>query len=211
MATLDAYTAGSVTRLAGADRYATAAAISAATFSPGTSVAFVALGRTFPDSLTAGAEAARRRAPILLVEPGQIPAVTAGELARLRPGRIVVVGGTGVVSDAVVAQLRSYAPVVERVAGADRYATATALSRASFAANSVATVYLATGTDFPDGLAAGPVAGLDGAPLLLVQPNRLPAAVADELRRLDPTTIVFVGGTGAISEGTRAAVLALWR
>jgi putative cell wall-binding protein len=42
------------------------------------------------------------------VAPGAIPAATAAELARLQPGRIVVLGGTGVVSDAVKLQLRSY-------------------------------------------------------------------------------------------------------
>ena len=119
-------------------------------------------------------------------------------------------GGPGAITDAVVAQLRGYAGSVERVFGADRYATAVALSRATHGPNSVSTVYLATGTAYPDGLSSGPVAGTQSAPLLLVRPNALPAVVADELRRLDPTDIVFVGGSGAISDGVREAVRALW-
>ena len=94
--------------------------------------------------------------------------------------------------------------------GADRYATAVALSRASHGPDSVSTVYLATGTAYPDGLSSGPVAGTQSAPLLLVRSNALPAVVADELRRLDPTNIVFVGGSGAINDGVREAVRALW-
>jgi putative cell wall-binding protein len=85
-----------------------------------------------------------------------------------------------------------------------------ALSRGVHAANSVTTVYLATGTAYPDGLSAGPVAGTQFAPLLLVRPNAVPGVVADELRRLDPTNIVFVGGTGAISDGVRNAIRAIW-
>lgn len=207
---LRGYTAGSVTRLFGADRYATAAAISASTFPSGAGTVFIATGRNYPDALAAGAEAARQRVPILLVSPNQLPSATAQELARLHPAQIVVMGGTGAVSDAVVAQLRAYAPRIDRIAGADRYATAVALSRGVHPANSVTTVYLATGTAYPDGLSAGPIAGTQLAPLLLVRSNAVPSVVVDELRRLDPTNVVFVGGSGAISDSVREAVRALW-
>lgn len=207
---LRTYTAGSVTRIAGADRYATAAAISASAFPTGSNLVFVATGSNYPDALAAGADAARQRAPILLVGTSDLPPATAAELTRLRPTHIVVMGGPTVVTDAVVARLRAHASRVDRIAGADRYETAVSLSRAVHAANSVSTVYLATGNAYPDGLSAGPVAGGASAPLLLVQPTSLPAAVADELRRLDPATVVFVGGPSAISDAVRNAVRALW-
>lgn len=99
------YTAGAVTRLAGADRYATAAAVSAATFAPGVPVAYVAAGTDFPDALAGGPAAAAQGGPILLVGRDAVPAVTAAELARLRPARIVVLGGPAAASDALVAAL----------------------------------------------------------------------------------------------------------
>jgi putative cell wall-binding protein len=79
-----------------------------------------------------------------------------------------------------------------------------------YPANGVDAVYLATGASFPDGLSAGPVAGLVGAPLLLVPQGGLPGNVASELVRLDPSRVVFVGGTGVISETVRSQVRALW-
>ena len=102
------YTAGSVVRQAGANRYATAAAISAGAFSPGVSVAYVALGTNFPDALAAAAAAGHLDGPLLLVTTSTIPIETAAELTRLRPGRIVVVGGPAVVSDGVLDALRPY-------------------------------------------------------------------------------------------------------
>jgi hypothetical protein len=42
------------------------------------------------------------------VGPTSIPADTQAELSRLKPGRIVVAGGSGVVSDAVLNQLAGY-------------------------------------------------------------------------------------------------------
>jgi spore germination protein YaaH len=95
-----------VNRIAGGDRYSTAAYISASTFAPGAPVVYVATGLNFPDALAGAAVAGSQGAPILLVAPGSIPAVTAAELARLQPGRIVVLGGTGVVSEAVAAAAR---------------------------------------------------------------------------------------------------------
>ena len=113
-------------------------------------------------------------------------------------------------TDAVLAQLRGHAPDVQRVAGADRYSTAVAVSAATYAANSVSHVYIATGQSFPDGLTVGPVAGWWKGPLLLVPGSRLPAEVAAELRRLDPTNVVIVGGSGVVTDGVRQAIRALW-
>ncbi len=68
-------------------------------------------------------------------------------------------GGTSVVSDAVLHQLTAFATRCAVLRGPDRYATAANLSASTFAANSVGTAYVASGTSFPDGLAVGPVAG----------------------------------------------------
>ncbi|GAB2464928.1 hypothetical protein GCM10007967_19050 [Xylanimonas ulmi] len=46
---------------------------------------------------------------MLLVRSDSVPSVVAQELARLRPGRIVVLGGSGAVSDSVAGLLLRYA------------------------------------------------------------------------------------------------------
>jgi putative cell wall-binding protein len=119
-------------------------------------------------------------------------------------------GGSSAVSNVVLQQLEMYAGSVRRISGADRYATAVNLSASTFAANSVSTVYLATGSAFPDGLSVGPVAGAKGAPLLLVPSSSLPDSVAAELKRLDPSQVVIIGGPSAVNEAVRAEVRALW-
>ena len=208
IAELDPYTAGSVSRVSGNDRYATAAAISASAFAAAP-VVYVVTGENYPDALAAGAVAAAAKAPLLLVRAGGVPSSTVAELARLDPDRIVIVGSAAAVSDGVAAQLAAYGQV-SRISGADRYGSAAALSAASFAANGPGTVYVATGNAFPDGLTAGPIAGLRNGPLLLVPGTSLPSPVATELRRLDPTNIVIVGGPAAISDSVRNAIRGLW-
>src|SRR5680860_516169 len=72
-------------RLAGSNRYATAAAVSAATFAEGVDVAFIATGENFPDALAGGPLAGSRGAPVLLTGRDALPAETAAELDRLEP------------------------------------------------------------------------------------------------------------------------------
>ena len=193
----------SVVRWWGTNRFETAAAISRNTFGAGVSTAYVAIGRSFPDALSGGGVAGRDGGPILLVDRDAIPAATATELARLRPGRIVVLGGPGPVSDGVVAGLAGYSTSgsVSRLAGADRYATSVAISQAAYGAGGSDAAFVATGTNFPDGLSGGPVAALVPGPLLLVSPTQLPGSVAAELQRLAPDTVYVIGGTGAVSNG----------
>jgi hypothetical protein len=105
---------------------------SRATAASSTPVVYVATGENFPDALGASAAAAVQGGPVLLVRKGSIPSETAAELSRLSPDVIFVVGGTAVITDSVVSQLGAYASTVTRVAGANRYATAAAVSAAVF-------------------------------------------------------------------------------
>ena len=185
-------------RYAGADRYATAAAISAAAFGAGASTVYIATGLDFPDALAGAAAAAATNAPTLLVTATKIPDATRQELGRLRPNRIVILGGSAVVSNAVKTELRTYASGnVDRIAGADRYATAAAISAATFSAG-VPVAFIATGSNFPDALGGAAAAGQEGGPVLLVN-DRVPDAVATELTRLAPARIIILGGLAVVS------------
>ncbi|HEX4905492.1 MAG TPA: cell wall-binding repeat-containing protein [Acidimicrobiales bacterium] len=86
-----------------------------------------------------------------------------------------------------------------RIAGADRYETAVRISSAAFAGGA-ASVVVASGESFPDGLAAGPLAALYDAPVLLTATASLPAITGTELDRLDPERVVVVGGPAAVED-----------
>ncbi|WP_370328096.1 S8 family serine peptidase, partial [Euzebya sp.] len=171
----------SVERLEGRDRFTTASAVAGwLTSQPGyadSGTVFIATGDGFADALAGGAAAAAVDAPILLVNAAGVPQATADQLSQLSPQRIVLLGGTAVISDAVAEELAAYG-TVERLAGADRFATAVAGAEA-FGASSgqvsdeaPSTVFAATGAAFADALAAGPAAAAAGAPLLLRSEER---------------------------------------
>jgi putative cell wall-binding protein len=190
--------APTVTRLAGSNRYATAVEISKYGFPGGADEVFVATGTGFADALAAGPAAAMLGGPVLLTAPDSLPQVVADEIARLGPDRIVVVGGTSAVSAAVFAQLQAIQPNTVRLSGLNRYSTAVEISKDAFSAGADR-AYVATGLNFPDALAGAAAAGWFDAPILLVPGSSIPAVVADEITRLDPTTIVVLGGTAVVS------------
>ncbi|MEO8208077.1 MAG: cell wall-binding repeat-containing protein [Chloroflexota bacterium] len=195
-------------RMAGPDRYATAAAVSADAYRPDVPVAYIATGAAFPDALAAAAAAGAAGAPVLLVTVSAIPSATAAELARLQPGRIVVVGGPSVVSDAVLSGLGVFTPGgVIRVAGTDRYATAAALSAATYPGGAPI-AYLANGAGFADAVSAAPAAARDHGPVLLTRAGILPGSTLAELVRLAPTQVVLVGGASVVNEAIAATITA---
>ncbi len=196
-----------VDRIGGASRYETAALASTAAFPAGAPVVFVASGAGFPDALAGGAAAAARHAPVLLVQPDAVPAATATALDRLAPTTVEVLGGPGAVSDAVLAALAAPGRTVHRIAGPDRFTTAAMVSTATFAPKP-ADLFVATGRDFPDALAGSAAAGALGVPLLLVDTNQVPAATAQEAKRLQPARITVLGGTGVVSAAVQTALQA---
>lgn len=192
-----------VTRRAGSNRYATAVEVSKAAFPSGAGTVFVATGTAFPDALAAAPAAIAAAAPLLLLPATGVPSVVADELRRLAPTRIVVVGDASVVSDVTLDQLGGLAPTVTRLAGATRYATAAQVSRATYP-DGADTVYIATGENFPDALAAGPATRIGDGPLLFVSSTSVPDVIRDEIARLAPTTIIVLGGPAVVSDAVAA-------
>ena len=187
-----------VIRLAGHDRYDTAAQISQMHFEPGVQYAFVAGGLEFTAAVAGAPAAAQNGSPMLLTRPDSLPSYTRDELVRLQPDVIIVLGDAGVVGATVEQELAAYARsgVVERLAGTDAHGTAVAISQWAHPGGAP-TAYLATSGTYVDALAGLAVAARDGAPILLVDDD-LDAVVADELERLGADDIVALGGPAAV-------------
>ncbi|GAA1447330.1 cell wall-binding repeat-containing protein [Leifsonia poae] len=191
-----------VDRIAAADRYSEAVAIANAGYPTTADVVYVASGETFPDALSAAPAAAAGKGPLLLTAKSTLPASVKAKIATLSPAKIVIVGGTGSVSAAVEKTLSAIAPV-KRYAGADRYAASRGLVDGVFGKTGVPTLYLATGSNFPDALSAGAAAGSTGSAVLLVNGAKptLDAATLALIAKLHPAAIRIAGGAGSVSAG----------
>ena len=129
-----------------------------------------------------------------------------GFVARRAGARIVTALVLAVVPALlpVAAPASAASPTVEREWGASRYATAVAVSKMTFPTPGVPLVYVATGTNFPDALAAGAAAASGGRAAPPCTTERRAAETAAELDRLNPAKIVIAGGTAAVTPAVAA-------
>jgi hypothetical protein len=183
-----------VRRLAGSDRFATAAA--AADEADGGGPILLADGTTFADALATSNAAARTHGVVLLTRGDVLPPASAAAIAS-RPGRAVVaVGGAA-------ARAR---PGSEAVVGADRWATVVAL--ADRFPGVAGLLGLASGESPADALAGAAQAAAEGAVLVLTAHHVLPPPVRDWLRRTGARAGWVYGGPSAIDDGVVAGVVA---
>jgi N-acetylmuramoyl-L-alanine amidase len=153
-------------RIAGVDRYDTNQKIMAEIGDSVTGV-FVASATSFPDALAAAPIAAANNWGIILTNKDSI---TPEALATMNGKKIVILGGTAVISDQVENKILSEnnASNVVRIGGEDRYETMAGLLWYFKDQIKSDTVYVTTGTNFPDALAAAPMSISTKAPLILV-------------------------------------------
>lgn len=202
-------------RVAGPDRYATAAEVARFLYPDGVSEAVLSSGLDFPDALAGAPLASANSSPVLLTDPDQVPPATLAALDDLGVNQITLLGGDSAISPAVAQGLERRGYVVGRVAGDNRYETAAELARAVYAENTGANfpggrraVFVTNGLRFPDALTASAPASAGPAqiPIVLVTDDTLPAATEQVLTDLDVDLAVLVGGTSAISEPVRQAI-----
>ncbi|GAC1592489.1 MAG: hypothetical protein NVS3B21_12190 [Acidimicrobiales bacterium] len=199
------------TRLAGADRYDTAAMIATTTFTQSVSVV-MATGQTYPDALAGNALAGSLGAPILLTQQGSVPSTTLSALQKLGTKNVTLLGGTVAISSAVQSQLQSSGYTVTRIAGATRYDTAQAIAQASGTPGAYGagkTAIVASGANFPDALAAGPISYGKHFPTLLTDPSGLSSQASQALQSLGIKQVLIPGGTAAVSATAESQIQAL--
>lgn len=189
---------GNVTRLWGADRNQTAAAIARywakTNGAPGTVYVTKNAGAGSPDAV---AGSVLRDGPIATFTSDASAVEAAAVVKELQPAKVVALGGTGPVSDANLNTVAGGLPT-ERLAGANRYETAFVIAQRVKAQNPNAkNVYLASGTALKDAMVAG--AANDGV-ILLTPPNA--AGVNDKATALGTQQIHVIGGTSVVPENT---------
>ena len=217
-----------VARISGADRYATAVAVGEKIRSLTTigsvvskTSAILVSGTGFADGLAAGGLAYQLKLPIVLTDGTSLTAGTSAFLdAEVNPAaRVIIVGGTAAVSEAVATEVAALknglvAIDVDRVSGADRYATALELakyrSKAAVLqgnAETVTNIMLVSGESFADALSSAAKAGASATMTLLVGSSGLDAASEAWIatKYASVTNVFVTGGTSAVSTAAGTA------
>lgn len=159
--------------------------------------AYVVLSRddAFPDSLAGSA--LLDVGPLLFTTNGDLTPETEAEIDRVLPngGTVIILGGPSAVS----VEPEGYD--ILRLAGGSRVETAAAVAYHLHdqADEQTDTVFIARADNWADAVAIGAVASRTQSPVLLTDTNNLHPATATALVDLDPSNVVILGGTSAIS------------
>ena len=151
----------------------------------------IANSQVYADALAAGPLADTIDAPVLLNAPGNALRADVMAYVNANFSNVVVLGGTDVFGDDLVDSLETAGKNVVRVDGPNRYQTAVAIADYTVSQNDEGTfqnVYLASGKNFPDALAAGAAAANNSGIVLLTK----------GYEGLDSQTYAALNGTGSI-------------
>ncbi|UWG96999.1 cell wall-binding repeat-containing protein [Dehalobacter sp. DCM] len=192
-----------IVRIAGTDRYDTAAQI-AAQFPEGSGVA-IANGVNFADALAIASAAAVKGYPLLLTSENNFPQATIESLTKHKPSAVYIAGGIRAVpadqANAVTILTGLGQEQIQRFAGSDRYATSLAVVQTLYP--DAVKLYLATGAGFPDALAGAALAANTDTPLLLIPTDGPVTGSKTEkyFQTISPTTELSVfGGRTVITD-----------
>ncbi len=170
----------------------------------------VATGDGYWDALAASGLAGRLGAPVLITQSSRLTEQTKAEIARIKPARILVMGGKLAVSDGVVSQLQGLCKDVQRVWGQDAAGTAAAIFKRGSGWSKTAIV--ATSDGYWDALSIAPYAYSAGAPIFLTQSSPdsnqrvLSRASLDALKSGGFKEVIIVGGNLAVSSQVEAQI-----
>jgi len=202
---------GTITRVYGADRFATAIEVSKRNFESADAV-IIATGMNYADALSASALAGSLQAPLLLTKTESLSPGVQAEIERLGAEEAWVMGSTAAVSQGVEDALEDAGLDVFRLEGADRYETSAEVAYAVAYLEDTAfaeKAFLARGDNFADGLAVSPLAYKNKVPVVLTRPTELSWPAAGAIEDLGITDVTVLGSTAAVSQGVEDAVRVL--
>jgi len=189
-----------VENFSGDNRYDTTVLASIAAYPDGADAVVIATGANWPDALGGASLAGALDGPILLTQPAAVPASVMNEITRLDATKAVIIGGPPAVSVAVENALKAKlgSANVERLSGNTRYETANAVAARVIALTGggfSGDAFIATGANFPDSLAASPIAVAGKRPLYLVPATATGApALPTAVKR-----VAILGSTNAVN------------
>ncbi|HEY8911687.1 MAG TPA: cell wall-binding repeat-containing protein [Desulfosporosinus sp.] len=205
---LNVLAAGAVpTRLSGNTAAQTSVQIAEQTGWTGTAILASSTSYGMVDALTAGPLSTFLKAPILLTEAGNVlNPDTQAELIKLKVTTLFVTSGTGVISQAVLDQLKSMGITVVPLGGVDRFATAANIANKMVLYGAkVSKVAVAYGWKNQDALSIASIASAQSEPILLTEKDSIPASVKEFLTTNPSVKVTdLIGGTGVISDSVKA-------
>lgn len=182
--------------LTGEDRFETATKISKEGFDKSQNVVIVN-SNAIADGLCATPFAKLKDAPILLSDENKLNDKTINEIKRLGAKNVYVIGGTNVINNSVVEDLKSLNLKVERINGNDRYETSLEIAKKLGDTKEVALVNGQRGLS--DAISIASVAAEKNMPILLSNNNDDIKNINEFIKNENINKSYVIGGIDVIS------------
>jgi len=188
-------------RVAGTDRVGTSVAAAQTAFPAAGSAAAVTIVRSdgFADALAGTPLAVAKHGPLLLTAPAALSPAVSTEIQRvLAPGgTIYLLGGTGALSPAVANAAAALGFPIVRIAGSDRFGTATLVANML---GPPSAIFEADGTTFADALSAGTAAAATHGVVVLTNGTAASPVTASFLAANAGVKRYAIGGPAATAD-----------
>lgn len=196
-------------RYGGNDRIDTSIELSKLGFTKGSEAVVLSRSDLFPDALTGTILAKKYNGPILLnpPSPSGLDSRVGGEISRLKPQKIFILGTEDALSSEVFSDLENKYQFskdsIIRIGGETRYETAGLVAEYLFSNQKIATdtAIIATGENFPDALAISSFSAIKQMPIFLSSAEGISHSVADIMKKIGVSQVIIVGANDVVSRG----------
>lgn len=166
-----------------------------------TTTAFLVYGDNYPDALSVSSIASQNNNPIVFTGTKSLQGDTLKALKNWGIKKVIVSGGSLVISDNVINTLKKEGFEIERVYGKDLWTTNILTAKRFYPYT--CGVVIATGSDFADALTGGPFAAKAAQPILLVKKDYVSQDVLDYIKNNNVSRVTILGGPKAVSENVK--------
>ncbi|WP_052356619.1 M20/M25/M40 family metallo-hydrolase [[Clostridium] dakarense] len=183
-------------KIVGDSRYSTAVKISNRGWENAENVVIVN-SSAISDAISATPFAKYKNAPVLLTQKDKLNDETKKEITRLKAKNIYIIGGSEVVSESVISQLKSMDVNVERISGNTRYETSLEIAKKLGDVSEIAVVNGISGLS--DSVSIAPVAANKNMAIVLSSPSEGTKVFSDFIKNKNIKTSYVIGKEQSIS------------
>lgn len=196
-------------RLSGQDRFETARRIAEGFNNGSVSSVVITSGYNFPNALSGSVLAKKLNAPILLSGNSSSENSNALEYIKAhlsKDGTIYILGDETEVENDIITSLNSLGySNIKRLSGGSKYETIKTIND-EISAEEGTPIVIAGGNVFADGLSMSTIAASKGYPIVLSDSDALSSSAIETIKKIKPSKVYIVGGTGAISDNVKEQV-----
>jgi putative cell wall-binding protein len=201
----------SMNKIEGEDVYKMAVSAAESNWTSSEDVILVS-GESYADAISAVVLSKQLDAPVLFTGKTSLNSDTQSEISKLNAKNVYIVGGTGVISQAVRNQLKSYGCNLVELGGANRYATNSLVAKKLVDLGmDPSNVMMVGGSEFSDALSAAPVASAKGEILLLGGNDKTAMTPIVNFVKSNSSKVTVIGTNNLVNDETYKSVGAVER